>query len=253
MRRLLPPESAGEMTFDELLDEFSFPATSPPQSWVRSVFVSSVDGGATGNDGVSGSLSSDHDSALFLHQRQLSDVILVGAGTARNEGYGPVVAKPDHARRRRELGQRDAPVLCLVSSRLDLDPTDPLFTSSTERIIVATHSEASWERVEQIGEVADVIRTPGPTVDLGSLLATLADRGLTRVDCEGGPTLHGTLVAQGLLDELVLTMAPRLVGGGVSRRITAGDALTDEYPMTLTGLVQDDDGSLFMTWRRLRD
>lgn len=249
MQRLLPLDSAGPVDLPEAREDFDFPQPPGDRPWVRSVFVSSIDGAATGGDNLSGSLSSDHDRALFLFQRNLADVILVGAGTVRAERYRPVTAKDEHRQRRADRGQRPAPTLCIVSGRLDLNPTDPLFTESDERVIVATHSKADWERVEQLGEVADVIRTPGDTVDLPSLLSTLSQRGLTRIDCEGGPSLHNDLIRAGVLDELVLTLAPHLAGG-TARRITSGAGPEVPYRMQCEAMLLDDDGGLFTRWTR---
>jgi riboflavin biosynthesis pyrimidine reductase len=255
MRRMYSTQlpAPAELTFQEYLAAMAMPARADG-SWVRSVFVSSVDGAATGPDGRSGSLSTTNDATLFLHQRQLADVIVVGAGTARNEHYGPVKAKADAASARAERGQRPAPVLCLVSSRLDLDPADPIFTDSEERVVVATHSASDWSRVDEIGEVADVVRTPGEAVDLTAALAVLAERGLHRVVCEGGPSLHGEMIRQGVIDELLLTVAPVLVGGGSAPRISAGPhPAAAARPMELVDLVRDDDGTLFQRWQRPED
>ena len=80
-------------------------------------------------------------------------------------------------------------------------------------------------------------------VDEAALLATLADRGLPRVLTEGGPTLFGSFVERGMLDELCLTIAPYVVGGQARRIATGpGQVLTT---MRCAHILTDDDGYLY--------
>lgn len=62
----------------------------PERQWFRANMISTVDGSIQGPDGLSGSINNAVDRAVFQHLRATADVILVGAGTARAEGYGPV-------------------------------------------------------------------------------------------------------------------------------------------------------------------
>src|SRR2546429_47066 len=72
-----------------------------------------------------------------------------------------------------------------------------------------------------ISSRADVVICGDDVVDLGAVRAALADRGLTRILCEGGPTLFADLAAAGQVDELCLTLSPLLAGPGAGR-ITSG-------------------------------
>ena len=87
-------------------------------------------------------------------------------------------------------------------------------------------------------KVADVIVAGETEVDLAAALAALHERGLRRVNCEGGPHLLRDLVAAGLLDELCLSLSPLLTGPGAGR-ITAGPPF-GARPMTLAGLLAED-------------
>lgn len=69
-----------------MLDDYAW----PEGAWVRANMVSTVDGAAQGADGLSGSINTEADHEVFQHLRRTADVIVVGAGTARAEGYGPV-------------------------------------------------------------------------------------------------------------------------------------------------------------------
>ena len=200
--------------------------------------VSAVDGAATVG-GRSEGLSTPADKRVFNLLRGLCDVVLVGAGTARAEGYRALRAKPEYAELRASLGQRPAPVLAVVSGRLDLDPASELFTAGQERSIVVTSAASDPAARERLSAVADVIVAGEDTVDLTAAVSALADRGLTRVLCEGGPSLLDHVAAAGLLDELCLTVTPLLVGGDATR-IMSGPA-SDPQPLRLASVCSDDD------------
>jgi len=106
--------------------------------------------------------------------------------------------------------------LVVVSASLDLDPTAPLFT---ERLpedpppLIATVRSAPADRRDALADVADLINLGDTRVDFTGLLATLGDIGARTVLCEGGPRLNHQLLAAGLVDELCLTISPRIVGG----------------------------------------
>jgi riboflavin biosynthesis pyrimidine reductase len=87
----------------------------------------------------------------------------------------------------------------------------------------------------------------GEWANLGELLASLRGEGVRAVICEGGPTLHGSLQALGLVDELFVTIAPKL-SGGQAPRILEG-ALPDPVGLDLVWLLEED-GELFARYRR---
>jgi riboflavin biosynthesis pyrimidine reductase len=184
--------------------------------------VSSLDGSAV-RDGRSEGLSSAADKEVFGVLRGLADVVLVGAGTARTEGYRALRPKEAYAGVRASLGQRPAPVLALVSGRLDLDPGSQLFHGGAERTVVITHASADAAARDRLAAVADVVVAGDDAVDLVAALDTLTERGLGRVLCEGGPSLLDAVAAAGRLDELCLTLAPQLVGGEGPRIVSGPD------------------------------
>ena len=111
---------------------------------MRANMVTSLDGSAV-RGGRSGGLSGEDDQQVFGVLRGLADVVLVGAGTARTEGYRALRPKPAYADLRASHGQRPAPVLALVSGRLDLDPASALFHGGGERTVVVTSAAAGPE------------------------------------------------------------------------------------------------------------
>ena len=218
----------------------------PESRWLRANMVASADGAGI-LEGKSAGLSSSADMRLFGLLRVLTDVVLVGAGTARTEQYKPARRRPALAELRADSVGKDrplAPPIALVTRSLDLDLNATLFTEAPPdaRTIVITCAGSSAGKRAAAARVADVIVAGDQVVDLDAALAALHDRGLGRVLCEGGPHLLGMIAAAGLLDELCLTVSPLLAGPGPGRVI--GGAPSPARPMTL-GHILEEDGFLF--------
>lgn len=202
----------------ELLSRYSVEDRARPH--LRANFVASLDGAAT-LGGLSGGLNDAWDEQVFDLLRRLADVVIVGAGTLRAEGYGGLRLDDEAVAWRRDHGLPEHPVLAAVSARLDLDPESPLFAEAPTRPLVLTHEAAPADRRRALAEVADVVDCGEEAVDPARLREQLVARGLPQMLCEGGPTLFGTLIAGDAVDELCLTLSPVLVGGG-ARRISDG-------------------------------
>jgi riboflavin biosynthesis pyrimidine reductase len=239
MRRLLPGPTE---SLDErgLLDTYAYPTDAV---WVRANMVITVDGAAYGPDGRTGSISSPEDRILFHVLRGLTDVVLVGAGTVRKERYGPALAKPEFAAWRSEHGQAPAPVVAVVTRSLDLDVGSRLFTESSERPVIFTVRDTPLSRRRVFDDVADVVTAGESFVEMSSAVRILARRGYRRILCEGGPTILRNLIEQGSLQELCLTVSPKLFGGNV-HRIVAGPPIDPPRELHLDGLIENN-GTLF--------
>ncbi len=217
MRQLLPPGHDGQPP--DLAALYAYPA-GLDRAWVRANMVESADGAAT-VDGLSGGLSGPADRAVFGVLRALADVILVGAGTAREEKYQPARVRPEWAGLRG--GRPAAPPIAVLSGRLGLDPAGPLLSSTIggpapgARTIVITSAAADPDLRTAIAAHADVIVAGGRQVDLAAAIGALAGLGHRRILAEGGPRLLGQLAAAGLLDELCVTVSPLLAGGPAGR------------------------------------
>src|SRR5690606_35016115 len=147
------------------------------------------------------------------------DVVLVGAGTVRAEGYGAMRVSDASVRWRVAHGLSEHPVFAIVSGHLDLDADSDVFARAPVPPIVFTSDHAAG--VRELDGIAEVVRAGGTRVDIPAVLAALRDRGLTQVLCEGGPTLLGALIEADAIDELHLTVSPTLESGD-SRRIATG-------------------------------
>ncbi len=187
---------------------------------LRLNFVASIDGAATAQ-GLTAGLSSPADKRVFDLLRRLCDVVLVGAGTVRAEGYGAMRLDAAAVQWRRANGLTDQPVFAIVSGKLGLDPRSAVFTEAPVRAIVVTAGASPTSKKEALSRVADVVVCGEKRLDARLMLAELARRGLRHVLCEGGPRLFGTMLEADCVDELCLTINPR-IEAGEAPRIAAG-------------------------------
>jgi riboflavin biosynthesis pyrimidine reductase len=200
--RRLYPVPAADLSDEDLSAAYAFPEQRP---WVRANMVSTLDGSMRGPDHGSRSISTPVDQRVFSIARRRADVILVGAGTIRAEDYRP-----------------SALTVAIVTSRLDLPLSLRMFSERTDthaRPIALTTARAAASASDELRAVIDVLPCGDDAVDLHRVVAELGERGLGRIHCEGGPSLLGDLVSAGLLDELLLTLVPRLLGGGSGEHI----------------------------------
>ncbi|GAA3230542.1 pyrimidine reductase family protein [Pseudonocardia petroleophila] len=222
-----------------LVDHYAYPDVDAP--YVRVNFVSSLDG-AVSVDGLSGGLGTDADKRVFGVLRQLAQVVLVGAGTARAEGY--------RGARRPTIGTDTPPPVAVVTGSADLDPEAGLFTDTQVPTIVLTTAgapRAHRDRLAAAGADVAVLDDLSPA----ALLAELGRRRLNRVLCEGGPSLHGALVDHDAVDELCLTLSPLLAAGDAGR-IAVGGTGGAPRPMALVGALHEE-GALLLRYRRSGD
>ncbi len=208
MRSLLPSMSERVNLFEAYTSGLPPPDMGP---FVRVNMISSLDG-ALAVGGRSGGLGGPADRLLFSVLRSLADVVLVGAGTARVERYGPVELPRELQSARQERGQAPLPPVAVVTQSADLDWSSKLFAATSPRTIVIAPGTTHVDKLARAREVADVFTTGTGAVDLASAVRALAAEGMHHVLCEGGPTLTTSLAAAGLVDELCLTLSPQLAG-----------------------------------------
>lgn len=203
---------------EALLAAYSLPDRETPR--VRMNFVMSLDG-AVALGGRSGGLGDEADRLAMGVLRTLADVVLVGAGTVRAEGYGGLRLREENAAWRLAHGLAEQPRLAVVSSALDLDPGHPFFAEAVTRPIVVTHAASDPVRRAALAGVAEVLVCGDTAVDPIAMRDALAAAGLPQILCEGGPHLFASFVEVDAVDELCLSLSPLLVSGDAGR-ITAG-------------------------------
>lgn len=244
--QLIYPERAPTSP-EELASNLRLGELAPPdRPYLGINMVSSVDGKAT-LDWRTRGLSSDVDRRLFHHLRTQADAVMVGAGTAREERYGRMTKNDELRQKRQNEGFVPDALAVVVSGRLDLPADLPLLNEPEQRVVIATGSEETIPGVR--GEI-EYVRVGD---DLPRLLVHLQERhGVRSVLCEGGPTLNSFLFAAGIVDELFLTLNPKLVGGAAALTIVAGRELVEPVEPELVS-VAEAGGELFTRWRMTRN
>jgi 5-amino-6-(5-phosphoribosylamino)uracil reductase len=229
MRRLLP-EPTDDITVEEAYH--SPLRTRPDGPWVGLCMVASIDG-STAVDGTSAKLSSPTDSAVLNRLRQLADVIIVGAGTVRDEGYGAP----------RKAGQR----IGVVSLSGRLDYGSELFTSGAGFVI------SSETGAPEVPHGVEVLRVGTDDIDMAGVLGALAGfvGAAGYVQVEGGAALNGVFFEADLIDEINLTTSPAAFGGPGPRLTSGSAAHTHRYDVAQ--LLIDDESFVYTRWLRRRD
>lgn len=219
LRRLLPDPA--DLPLEALYHGLTLPDPGPDRGWVALCMVSSVDG-AVAVDGRSGGLGGAADLLALSRLRGSNDVSVVGAGTVREERYGPLTGGAARREDRARRGLSPAPRLAIVSRSGELDPSSRVFADPDEPPLLLV-SEAADERVlAGLADRAEVRKVGGAALDARTVIDELVGLGLRRIVCEGGPRLNQAMLAADLVDEIFLTIAPTLVGG-TAPRIVAGD------------------------------
>jgi riboflavin biosynthesis pyrimidine reductase len=233
-----PPERLG---VDELARAYG-PGNDAPS--VRFNFVVSADGAAT-LGGRAGGLGNADDQRILLLLRRLSDVLLLGAGTVRAEGYGGELIDAAGLAWRREHRATDRPALAVLSGSLDLDPASAFFTQAQVRPVVFTTDRAAAVAPARLAAVAEIVAAGEDLVDPDRVVRELWARGHRRILCEGGPHLFGSFQDAGRVDELCLTVSPLLVGGPNLR--VAMSAAEHRAPLALAHVLRSE-GTLFLRY-----
>lgn len=239
------PGHSGVLDSEGLALAYAYPRLAARQSWVRANFVSTLDGAAAGDDGRSGSINTGADRDVFALLRALSDVVLIGAGTARVEGYRRITVRAPWLGLRQ--GRAAHPTIAVFSRSGDVPPGLSRARADSGDVLLVTCESAGAEAIDVARSTLgqdQVIVAGDASVDLASAVDSLTVRGLSRILCEGGPHLMRDLTASGRLDELCLTIAPTLVAGD-HPRITAGAAVSANL---LPRLLIESQGSLLGRW-----
>jgi riboflavin biosynthesis pyrimidine reductase len=204
--------------------------------------VSTADGRAS-IAGRSGPIAGPADRELFHALRTPTDAVMAGAGTMRVERYGRITRDESRRRTRRERGLSEEPLACIVSASLALPPDLPLLAEPEAHVVVLTPSDAT---LPASAARVDYVRKPSAAgLDLPGALSELRERfGVELLLCEGGPHLNSQLLAAGLVDELFLSLSPKLAGGdsahGEALRILAGEEFENPLELNLWGVFEHD-------------
>ncbi|HEX9682563.1 MAG TPA: pyrimidine reductase family protein [Acidimicrobiales bacterium] len=243
VRRLLPTPAENVVPLDEQLSIERDRGDGSP--WVAINMVATVDG-AFALGGVSGPIGGEGDHAMFLALRAAADVVVAAAGTVRAEGYGPARPAAEVRARRASAGRTEVPPICVVTRSLDLDLDSPLFTEAQVPTVVATTATADPRRRAAVAEVATVLEAGDDSVEPARLVAALGEMGHRVVLVEGGPALDAQLIAGGVVDEISLTVTPK-VAGDAMRNVLGEPSMDVPAELDLTH-VWNQDGELYLRY-----
>jgi riboflavin-specific deaminase-like protein len=213
--------------------------------------VSTTDGRAT-VEGRSGPIGNAADRELFHALRTTVDAVMAGAGTVRVERYRRLVREESARQVRRRRGLEEEPWAVIVSGRLALAADIPILCDPGARVVVVTSSAASLQQPEGGAQIEYIRSREEGLLDLPSAMSELCERfGVRTVLCEGGPHTNSQLLADGLVDELFLSLSPKLAGGDVTDealRIVAGPSIDPPLEMELISAFECD-SHLFLRYR----
>lgn len=237
MYRLWPSDAAGSVDRPELERLYGYPEGR--SKWLVMNFVSSVDG-AVEVAGRSRGLTNAADREVYPLGSKLSDVIMVGASTAVIEEFRGIEPDAEESELRERHGLAPVPPIAVVTSGRSLPVDAPVITDVRTPTIVVTCRSASRElRDAWQAAGAELLVAGDDEVDLVAAVNGLAERGLGRIHCDGGPHLFGSLLRAGMVDELRLTLSPLLVSG-TADRIAKGTGI-DPARLNLASVLTQDD------------
>ncbi len=184
-------------------------------------FAITWDGRISTRNRTPSDFSSKTDKRRLLEIRSQADAVLVGATTVAADRM--TMGLPDAALRqaRVERGQAPYPLRVLLSNSGRIDPAMRIFEADFSPIVIfSTHRMPSHVGAA-LTPKADLRLHPGKTVDLKEMLRTLRhDFGVRSVDCEGGGRIFHALLVEDLVDEIHLTLCPRVFGGAKAPTLT---------------------------------
>src|SRR3954447_1795489 len=241
--RVLLPEPGQTTVAEQLRGYRPWETSHAERPYTAMNFVATVDGRAA-IFGRSGPIGSDVDTEMLQRLRTRFDAVMIGAGTMRAERYGRIVSDPELRAEREREGLDTDPLAVIVSGRLALPWDAGLFTEGAGEVLVFTAAEAD---PPETATPVEIVRHEDHVDPVEMMRHLREDRGVRAVLSEGGPGLHGELQANGLIDDLFLTTAPKLAGGD-ALRILEG-ALLEVAELELVWLLEAD-GELYARYRR---
>lgn len=188
----------------------------------------SADGKIATANRVLCSFGSPKDQAFLYELRARADAIMTGAGTIRAQNADLNSGGPRYQRLRLRRGLHPEPVRVVVSASGDLQDSLRIFHEPGGPLIILTCRGLSARNRSRLEAAGAVVKAFGDTtVDLRAALRWLRrDQGVTTLHCEGGGELNQSLFELGWVDELFLTLCPRLFGGRNAPGIAEGEGVS---------------------------
>lgn len=214
-------------------------STPPPaeRPFVTANFAITADGRISTRNFTPADFSSKRDKRRLSEIRATCDAVLAGVRTVAADKM--VMGLPVEELRAERIARNlpPYPTRVLASRSGDIDPDLRVFTRDFSPILIFAPEKMSPLVQAALAEKATVYLHP--QLDLPRMLETLAsEHRIQRVVCEGGPQLFHSMLLEDLVDELHLTITPRVFGGTGAPTITglAGDFLPSSIPWRLEGM-----------------
>ncbi len=167
-------------------------------------------------------LGSKHDRRLMDVLRAEAGAVIVGAGTVKHDGHPILMRHKDLLEKRISHGLAHHPINVVLSRKLDVPLTRPIFRhAGTEKIIFTTRA-APPERVKRFSKLVEVVVLPKRTLSPSDVLENLRQRRIKKVLLEGGGEVHFAFLEEGVVDDIYVTLTPRLIGGAAAPTILDG-------------------------------
>jgi riboflavin-specific deaminase-like protein len=224
------------------LDPAQYDGLDRPHTLVN--FVATVDG-RTSFLGRSGPIGDEGDRQMFHGLRERVDAVMAGTATLRTERYGRMTRDPERRRRRLQSGLSSEPLAVVITRSGDVPLDIPLFAEPEARAVVFTPTDLDTSNCAAQVEVVRL--DPGELTMTTTFRRLASDYGVRTLLCEGGATVFGALLHEDLVDELFLTVSPRLAGGGAETPITSGPPLPELLHLTMLWALERE-GSLFLRY-----
>ena len=247
MERILPP-GARRLAVEDIFHDLTFPEPPVDRPYTLLNLVGTLDGQATLGDTGARDIGSKTDHRLMHRLRTVAEGLLHGAGTIRMDDFPPRVP-PDLIPERLARGLAEQPLGAVVSASGNLSPSLRYFSIRPPAVFTTNDRQAALS--DTLGARATVFGVGEEAVDLADALRLLRTRfGIRVLLSEGGPKLAHGLIAAGLVDELFLTLAPKLGSDGDAPRLVVGPRfLPSDVPrLSLLGVLHHED-ELFLRYR----
>ena len=173
--------------------------------WVRMKIAASIDGRTALLNGASQWITGPEARADGHAWRKRAGAVLTGIGTVRDDDPRLDVRLVDTARQ---------PLRVVVDSRLEIAPQARVLQPPGQALVYTAQPGPTQAFDPACVEVAQLPATPAGKTDLAALLADLGRRGINELHLEAGHRLNGSFLKEGLVDELLVYLAPKLLGAG---------------------------------------
>jgi riboflavin-specific deaminase-like protein len=241
------PTTESSIAIEDVYRDLIFPEPPEDRPYTLLNFVATLDGQTTLGDTGASQIGSKVDHRLMKRLRTVADGLLHGAGTVRFDNFRPVVPA-DLVGERLERGLAEQPLGAVVTASGNIEPSLRYFSGRAPVVLTIGARAASVQA--RLGARAEVVGVGDDAVDLRASMGLLRRRfGVRVLLCEGGPHLVHDLIVAGLVDELFLTLAPKLGSESDALRLLAGPRFDPlEVPILTLIHVLHHDGELFLRY-----